>query len=113
MARQDTFGERLRAARRAAGLSQADLSARSGLPKPTLSRYENDHVLPSLQTLRRLAEALGTPESVLLSGGSAEHDFYDALHSHGIEIDSNEDAQQLADDVREARKKRDESDETG
>ena len=53
-----TFGTILREARLAAGFSQADLSERSGLPKPTLSRYENGHVLPSLLTLRRLADAL-------------------------------------------------------
>jgi hypothetical protein len=45
-------------------------------------------------------------ESALLPGSSPEQDFYDALRAHGIEIDSTEEAQQLADEVRDARRRR-------
>ena len=96
----DAFGELLRETRLAAGLSQSELSQRSGLPKPTLSRYENGHVLPSLNTLRQLAEALGVGEWALLPGCSPEREFYDALRKHGIEIRSSLEAQKLADVVR-------------
>jgi transcriptional regulator with XRE-family HTH domain len=83
-------------------MSQADLSERSGLPKPTLSRYENDHVLPSLQTLRKLADALGVGESSLLPGARSPNElFLEALQSRGIEIDSPEHAEELADQVGE------------
>ncbi|MFY9589032.1 MAG: helix-turn-helix transcriptional regulator [Actinomycetota bacterium] len=57
--RDDSLGYRLRAARAAAGLSQSMLERKSGIPKSMLSRYENDHLLPSVRTLRRLAEAIG------------------------------------------------------
>jgi len=102
MTENATFGEILRTARLAAGLSQADLSQRSGLPKPTLSRYENGHVLPSLQTLRKLADALGVGESALLPGSkSPDEMFLEALRVHGIEIDTGAEAQELADSVDE------------
>jgi len=113
VARRESFGERLRAARLAAELSQSELSERSGLPKPTLSRYENGHVLPSLQTLRKLSQALGVTESALLPGSSPEQDFYDALRAHGIEIDSTEDAQELADEVWDARERHNEAERGG
>ena len=54
-----TFGSRLRDARDKAQLSQSDLSRSSGIPKTMLSRYENDHILPSVTTLRKLSTALG------------------------------------------------------
>lgn len=102
MTEKATFGEILRTARLAAGFSQSDLSEKSGLPKPTLSRYENGHVLPSLQTLRKLADALGIGESALLPGSkSPDEIFLEALRGHGIEIDSRAEAQELADSVDE------------
>jgi transcriptional regulator with XRE-family HTH domain len=98
----ETFGGLLRAARLAAGMSQSDLSQLSGLPKPTLSRYENGHVLPSLSTLRKLADALHVGESSLLPGSkSPAETFLDALRVHGIEVDTTDQAQKLADDVDE------------
>lgn len=68
MAGDGSFGPRLRKARTRAGLSQSDLESRSGIPKATLSRYENDRILPSLGTLARLAKALDTTEAALLPG---------------------------------------------
>jgi transcriptional regulator with XRE-family HTH domain len=94
-----SFGTRLRDARLAAGLSQSELGQRSGFLKPTLSRYENGHVLPSLGTLRRLAEALDISEVALLPDSSPEQDFYEALRVRGIEIHSTREAQELADIV--------------
>jgi transcriptional regulator with XRE-family HTH domain len=100
--KEGTFGFLLREARLAAGMSQGDLSDRSGLPKPTLSRYENGHVLPSLLTLRRLADALDVGESTLLPGDKSPLEvFVEALQSHGIEISSAAEAQKLADSVGE------------
>jgi transcriptional regulator with XRE-family HTH domain len=97
-----SFGDRLRDARQAAGLSQSGLSERSGLPKPTLSRYENGHVLPSLVTLRRLADALGVAEAALLPGVKSPGEiFLGALRSQGIEIGTKAEAEELADHVGE------------
>jgi transcriptional regulator with XRE-family HTH domain len=97
MAEDATFGVRLREARLAAQLSQSDLSERSGLPKPTLSRYENGHVLPSLATLRKLADALGVGESELLPGSKSPNEiFLEALHAAGIEINTGSEAMELA-----------------
>ncbi|MGH2578968.1 MAG: helix-turn-helix domain-containing protein, partial [Actinomycetota bacterium] len=61
-----TFGQRLRETRMGAGYSQSDLEEISGIPKARLSRYENGHVAPSIQTLERLARALRVSEAALL-----------------------------------------------
>ena len=50
----------LKAAREAAGLTLADLSARCGIDQPALSRLENGHTPnPTLDTLWRYAAAVG------------------------------------------------------
>lgn len=59
MASAKEIGKNIRKFRLAAGLSQNDLVALSGLEKPRISRYENGHHVPSIQTLERLAKALG------------------------------------------------------
>jgi len=93
----DTFGQRLKRARLDAGLTQSQLVRRSGIPKPTLSRYENDHVQPSLSTLARLAEALAIPESFLLPGKvSPEEALIDALRELGVTIRTKAQARRIA-----------------
>lgn len=49
----------LRQERQAQGLSLADMEARCGITRATLSRLENDpHPNPTIQTLMRIADAL-------------------------------------------------------
>lgn len=55
------IGARIRQARLERGLSQGDLEARTGLLRCYLSRVENGHTEPSLQTLARLAAAMSMP----------------------------------------------------
>lgn len=52
----DTLVER---ARRAAGLSQAELARRAGTSRPTLSAYEHGRKSPTLATVVRLLAAAG------------------------------------------------------
>jgi predicted transcriptional regulator len=46
-------------ARKAAGLTQKDLAARTGIAQADISKLENGNANPSLRTLQRLAEGLG------------------------------------------------------
>ncbi len=52
-------GSNIRAARKAAGLSQVDLSARWRVAQTYIARIERADVLPSLETLDRAARAIG------------------------------------------------------
>jgi transcriptional regulator with XRE-family HTH domain len=91
------FGNRLREARLSAGLSQSDLEDISGIPKARLSRYENGHVEPSIQTLNRLAQALNVSEASLLGDERAAlEEFETVLKERGIAFTSKEQARELA-----------------
>lgn len=51
------IGSRLRELRAAKGLSQGDIEKRTGLLRCYLSRVENGHTIPNLETLEKLAGA--------------------------------------------------------
>ena len=94
------FGNRLREARLGAGLSQSDLEDISGIPKARLSRYENGHVEPSIQTLNRLARALNVSEASLLGDERAAlEEFESVLKERGITFTSKEQARELAEKI--------------
>jgi len=96
MGGERTFGQRLRATRIKAGYSQSDLEEISGIPKARLSRYENGHVAPSIQTLERLARALGVSEALLLGDDRAfMEEFLALLTTRGVRIESSEQATAL------------------
>ena len=97
-----TFGQRLRATRIKAGYSQSDLEEISGIPKARLSRYENGHVAPSIQTLERLARALQVSEASLLGDDRAlMEEFFNVLTASGVRIESSEQAIALGNAVAE------------
>jgi DNA-binding XRE family transcriptional regulator len=59
----DFVSERVRTAREGAGLTQVELSERSGLPQSHLSRIENGKLSPSRVTLEKIAKGLDRPVS--------------------------------------------------
>ncbi len=91
------LGHRLRAARVGAGLSQSELEDLSGIPKARLSRYENGHVEPSIQTLAKLAQALNVSEASLLGDRRVVLDeFFAVLDQRGVRVSSSEQGVRLA-----------------
>ena len=52
------IGEVIRSYRSDRGLSQGDIERRTGLLRCYLSRVENGHTVPSLETLAKIAEAM-------------------------------------------------------
>lgn len=65
---QAVFGRNLRAARAAQGLKQAELGEKAGLNQHYISRIEDGQVNLTLDTVKRLAAALGQDALVLLGG---------------------------------------------
>ncbi len=55
------IGDRLRAIREEKKLSQGDIEHRSGLLRCYISRVENGHTIPSVETLEKMARALELP----------------------------------------------------
>jgi transcriptional regulator with XRE-family HTH domain len=60
-------GAAVRRRRRALDLTLAEVSGRSGLSSPFLSQIENDRARPSMRSLQRIADALGTTAVRLLA----------------------------------------------
>jgi len=66
------IGTRLKKLREDRSLSQGDIEKRTGLLRCYISRVENGHTVPSLETLERLAAALEIPLYQLFYEGDAE-----------------------------------------
>src|SRR5215469_12820344 len=68
------IGERLRALREERKLSQGDIEERTGLLRCYLSRVENGHTVPSVETLEKLARAFDVPLYKLFYDGDKPPD---------------------------------------
>jgi DNA-binding XRE family transcriptional regulator len=67
----EKLGARLRQLRLEAGLTQAELARRTGIHRPNIARVEAGRHTPSLETLARIANAIGVSTThVLVSRGS-------------------------------------------
>ncbi len=55
------IGDRLRELRVAKKLSQGDIEKRTGLLRCYISRVENGHTVPAIETLEKMARALEVP----------------------------------------------------
>ncbi|WP_285592497.1 XRE family transcriptional regulator [Actinomycetospora sp. NBRC 106378] len=62
------LGPTLRRARRERGMTLVQLAAAAGLSQPFLSQLELGRARPSMRSLWRIAEALGTTQQALLAG---------------------------------------------
>ena len=80
------IGSRLRALREEKKLSQADIEAKTGLKCPYLSRVENGHSVPSLESLEKLARALEIPMYHLMYDGDKPPASTEGLKSDGKEM---------------------------
>lgn len=63
------IGRRLRELRQEKGLTAYEVARRSGIHRPNISRMESGKHVPTVDTLDRLARALGVSLAVLVSEG--------------------------------------------
>jgi transcriptional regulator with XRE-family HTH domain len=68
------IGDRLRELREAKMLSQGEIEKRTGLLRCYISRVENNHTVPAIETLEKLARALDVPMYQLFHTGEASSD---------------------------------------
>ena len=64
------IGLMIRSYRLQRGMSQGDIEKRTGLLRCYLSRVENGHTVPSLDTLNKIAGALDVPLAQFFSDGA-------------------------------------------
>jgi transcriptional regulator with XRE-family HTH domain len=68
------IGDRLKELREAKELSQGDIEERTGLLRCYISRVENNHTVPAVNTLEKLARALEVPMYQLFHTGETSPD---------------------------------------
>lgn len=56
-----TIGERIRAARKSKGMTQKQLAAKMNISYANISQLERDERNPTLETIQKIANALGIP----------------------------------------------------
>ena len=61
-----SIGNRIRRARERLDLSQKELSELSGVTRPAISRFEQGHLVPSVENLRKLVIGLSVNANDLL-----------------------------------------------
>jgi transcriptional regulator with XRE-family HTH domain len=64
------IGDRLKEIRESKELSQGDIESRTGLLRCYLSRVENGHTVPSIETLEKIARAMQIPMYQIFYGGA-------------------------------------------
>ncbi len=66
------IGETIRNYRLQKGMSQGDIEKRTGLLRCYLSRVENGHTVPSLDTLAKIAGAMDLPLAQFFHNGAGD-----------------------------------------
>ncbi len=79
------IGLRLRKLREERKLSQGDIEKRTGLLRCYISRVENGHTVPSLETMERMAAALEIPLYALFYEGEEPPDLPNLSHRKSSE----------------------------
>ena len=68
------IGERLKALREQKSMSQGDIEKRTGLLRCYISRAENGHSVPAIETLEKIARAMDVPLYQFFYGGEKPPD---------------------------------------
>lgn len=66
------IGKRIKAARKAKGMSQQDLAEKIGIAQQTINRYESGKMIPRFIRLLKIAEALNVPIDSLVTKSKRE-----------------------------------------
>jgi transcriptional regulator with XRE-family HTH domain len=77
------IGNRLKELREAKNLSQGDIEKRTGLLRCYISRVENGHTVPAIETLEKMARALELPLYRLMYDGDKVPEAPIAIASNG------------------------------
>ena len=68
--------------------TQRELARRSGIGKSTINRLVNRQVMPTVQTLRAIAQAINLPVSELIAAAGIEQVTLDEFNLHVLELAS-------------------------
>ena len=89
------LGQNIRLLRQARGLSQVDLGKRLNVSKQSISNWENDNIMPSVETLVQMADFFSVSTDYLL--GRTDKQYLDVSGLTQTQITH---LQMLAEDLR-------------
>ena len=90
------LNERIKQLRTERGLSQVDLAAKLGVSKQSVSNWENDNILPSIEMLLKLSHIFSVSTDYLLGEDSRQF-----LEITGLEHKYIPHIQQIIEDLRD------------
>jgi transcriptional regulator with XRE-family HTH domain len=77
------IGKKIELSRREMGLTQIDLSEKTGIERTTISLYENGKVKKiGLENLTKIANAVGKPLTFFAEDGREEDIGYEFMHNY-------------------------------
>lgn len=86
-----TTGQKIKEARKRVGMTQKELAQKLGIPFQGISQWENDLRNPKLETLQKIADAIGVPISDLvglpIDAKTMESILCDSKHATTFETD--------------------------
>lgn len=97
------LGERLSILRQSKGLSQTQLAERIGVQKQSVSNWENNNIMPSVDMLEKLADFFSVSTDYLLSRESPNQSGVQVLDVTGLRPEEIAHVQLLIDDLRNRR----------
>ena len=94
------FAERVRYLRQTRELTQVQLADKLGITKQSVSNWENDNIMPSVEMLVKIADFFNVSTDYLLAREIRESDFPQILDLTGLTPRQAEHVQLLVDDLR-------------
>ncbi len=98
------FAKQLRYLRQSRELSQVQLAEKLGFSKQSVSNWENDNIMPSVDVLEKLADFFKVSTDYLLGRETPETGTVQTLDLTGLTPRQAEHLRLLADDLRAANK---------
>lgn len=94
------FADRLKYLRRAKGLTQVELAMKLGVKKQSVSNWENDNIVPSVEMLEKIATFFRVSTDYLLGRDDLPNDGINVLDITGLTPQEAEHIRAIVDDIR-------------
>lgn len=98
------FGKRLRYLRKSKGFNQVQLAEKLGVKKQSISNWENDNIMPSIDMLGKLADFFCVTTDYLLCREPRTQSGRQTLDVTGLTPQQVEHIRLLVEDLRESRR---------
>lgn len=94
------FAERLKLLRQSKEMNQVQFADRLGVTKQSVSNWENDNIMPSIEMLVKIADFFNVSTDYLLGRNKPEPEGIKLLDVTGLRAEQLEHIKQIVDDFR-------------